>query len=436
MEHSLQKGRGLEHDLRDDHEGEGVQEPGVRGGPSQPYSYYKPLATLTVKNSYNNGQDGRSSDLLIRPTTTTVTLLKSLNLLFKPTGDGFLVLYNQRHEFGLLQYIRNNAIPDTGEYWTRLSFTLTVRNPYFIGATRFPIAANPVIDNFYLTNIEARKRCGIIRLNPPGAFLPKNRFPVLPVEFEMRVPLGGGYQIIDISGTVVSFAYGVEQRRPPGTAPDRRRKFGDVDILFVQMGLLPEAKYFVQATDAWGEPAPAYSLGWCIYTAAAPAPLFFFDLLFARPYNGCPGIFPIDPTSKGVPSPIEQVDYTLQFFARSTTFRYRIIQDTKARYSGFQIESAGGCGPTFSADLPVTLPDGTTARQIQSNRRVKLAQQPQLHLRLKGLRNGQWEPLVDRLPIPTPMAVTPLPLAQGPDAPDPFNSLLAQPTAADVYIHV
>lgn len=363
--------------------------------------------------------------------------MRSLNLLYKPTGDGFLVLYNERHEFGLLQYIRNNATQNNGtlEYWTRLSFTLTVRNPYFISSTRFPIAANPVIDNFYLTNVEARKRCGIVRLNPPTAFLPKNRLPVLPVEFELRVPLGGGYQIIDISGTVVSQVLGVEQIRPPKTPPDRRRRMGDVDILFVQMGLLSEGKYFVQATNAWGDPAPEYSLGWCIYTSAAPAPLFFLDLLFARPYGDCPGVFPVDLNVPALPI-INAVDYTLQFFARSTKFRYRIIQDTKTQYSGFQIEAAGGSGPTFSTDKPVKLPDGTIASQIESERPVKLAQQPRLHLRLKGLRNGQWEPLVDRLPIPTPMAVTPLPPPSGPTAPDPLNSLSAQPTAADVYIHV
>ncbi len=444
MEQKFQQRRAFEHDLRNAHPSDKDPNPGRLRDPSLPYAFYQRLMTMEILNTYDNGQEGRSFGLSVHPTEDTVSLMRSLGMLLKLTASGFVVLYDQRRQFGLVQYIRNNAIHRQGEYeyWTRLSFALATRGPYFVSSIRFPIAANPSIDNFYLTNQKAKERCGYARLNPPGAFLPKNRLPVASVQFEVRVPRGGGYKVYDISGTVVLCVRGVSEVHPKDL-PDRRRRDGNDDILYVDMALVPEGKYYLEATDAWGDPAPRYDYGWYVYTRTAPAPLFFVDLLLARPRADEKGVYPVTDLRTKELGKVTSITYHLQFFARASTFRYRVVQNTP-RYSAFSIESADPKGPIFRFDERVLLPDGTWAWDISSTSPIRLSQQPSLRLRLRGQIGDTWDVLVDKLPIPSPAAVSPYDPPKNSSRPsqentvplDPFNSLIAQPTRADVYVYV
>ncbi|MCP4549466.1 MAG: hypothetical protein GY835_23675, partial [bacterium] len=110
------------------------------------------------------------------------------------------------------------------EAWTRLSFTLTLRNPYFVNFTDVPNAMNPRRDNSYFTNQEAHRKPEII-LNPETHVTWQD--PLTVVSPEYRVPVSSQVRevrVLAISGEVVL----CKPRCVPATVFERKNP-ADVD---------------------------------------------------------------------------------------------------------------------------------------------------------------------------------------------------------------
>lgn len=432
MEQRLSLRRAFEHELADYKIGDRP----VRG-PTD-YHYYEPIMGLSIQSKYDNGEDGLCTDLIAAPTASTATRMRCLGLLLRPLPNGFSVLYDRRSTLGLFQYLERNAttVGTRKEYWTRLSFTLTVRDPLFVSSTRFPIRANPLADNFYLTNREAHMRPtdGTVRLNQRGAFHAGKRLPVVPVQFPVEMPTGGNVCIHDIAGDVVYDRNRDERPRPPPLPP-----YPFLETVYIHMRPYPEDKYYLEVLNDDGEPNEALSPGWVIYTQAAPVPLFFIDLLFANPTGIGRGVYPVSglPYERGKADETPRIDsilYVLQFHARLTTFCYRVVR-RKSACSTFRVVSVDSRRIQWTSAVLVPLPDGTTAWEIDSTRPLPLRQQPRYHFRLQGLVGDAWVTVIERLPSATPAAVTPSQEAsrRGPVvAMDPYDG----PTKSYVYVYV
>src|SRR6185503_630680 len=122
---------------------------------------YDVLARVDIRHEYyEHGEDGRCFDFAIAPTVDTAILLDSLGLIFRYDGAGFAVLYDWYRQASLKRYLQMqggkvNSSDRSIQYWTRLSFVLTLKNPLFVNVTDMPMRVNPLNQNFYFTNQEA-----------------------------------------------------------------------------------------------------------------------------------------------------------------------------------------------------------------------------------------------------------------------------------------
>src|SRR5882762_840729 len=156
--------RSFEHAFRTPHKKFGVP-PGEEPGRQ---FYYLRLMQVVIRHTYYNRSNEACPDFKIFPTRYSQDLMKSLGLIFKDEGTGFSIFFDVRRTDILIAYLKRQEWPPHSNHcWTRLSFVLSIKNPHFLNFTDVPIRMNPVNQNFYFTNQEARRLgSGTILLNP------------------------------------------------------------------------------------------------------------------------------------------------------------------------------------------------------------------------------------------------------------------------------
>jgi hypothetical protein len=384
--------------------------------------YFEPLMRVSFRHSYYNRFDDACPDLGVRPTLFSQYLMHSLGLVFKDEGGGFSVFYNQNRKTDLESYLRRQGATEE-QFWTRLSFVLWSRSPYFINVTDIPINLNPTDHNFYFTNQEAHAEpdLGVV-LNPGEAVGPGPLLSVIPSQYPVPVPSNvAGVMVRAISGEVVlceprclpvseePHPLGPDCRewlaRPQPASSDRCR-----DVIYLDFSLLPEDKYTIECITDDGE------IQWTeerLYTTEVPTPLCFVDLLFSRPMADAEGIYPVRNLAAKDETTINSVDYVLNFEARSTFWNYYIVpQPPEVEFDDLEIKSLLPYpNIRFIGPAPVVLANGAPAYRFVSDQPLRLEQQSSYRFRLHGRRRDDRrlddDTLLDRLPVASNLQVLP-----------------------------
>lgn len=381
--------------------------------------YYERLMQVLIRHSFYNASRDECADFDITPTPTTATLMYDLGLIFRYERTGFSVLYDETRTDILFNYLARQeeplaSSPSKGGCWARLSFVLALNNPYFVNFTDVPIDVHPPNQNFYFTNQKAHEgKGGGIILTPKERVDEDDLLPVVSTQLALQLPHNvKKVLVLDISGDIVIDKDVCSQASPPERHADEETPC----IVYLDFSLLPEDKYTIEMieTDATEGGARADAAGdlkslEVLYTAAAPVPLCFIDLLFTNPTGSEPGIYPVRQFSS--PPLVVPVQYELRFETRSTFWNYYVVpQPRMEAFDELRIESVSSSPPIeFAGPCCVTLTNGARAYLFSSNERLSLRQQSEYHFRLLGRRGLMTQEgiLIERLPVPSIRQVLP-----------------------------
>lgn len=407
--------------------------------------YYERLMRVSIRNDFYNRDDHHECpDFRATPTETTAELLRSLGLLFKDEGTGFSILYDLNGRESLFSYLRrqggspaSNGV-EGGEVWTRLSFVLSLKNPYFINFTRIPIDLDPVAENFYFTNQDAFEAGGHVFMSRRDGPSRRVLLPVIPVQVPIAVSANvKEVRVLAISGDEVMCrprcvpALLTESKNPasitceeaakcmpgddgPGLPEGRRCKCATT--IYLDFSLLPEDKYSIERIDyegrLVGEPIQV------LYTTSSPVPLCFIDLLFTDPTNSQRGglgrrdrgVYPVVNLWGPEPTDIVSVDYLLDFKRRSTFWNYFVVPEPQSEvFEELSIETVSDRAVSFAGPCCVHLANGSRAYRFVSEEELPLQQQSDFRFRLLGRHGGMAHTgvLVDRMPVASADQVIP-----------------------------
>lgn len=349
---------------------------------------YRPLFQVEFLHGYYDLDGGRCPDLRVIPSPTTVDLMASLGLVFKDRGIGFGVYVDQGSIGGLVKYLRlNNGLDG---FWSRLSFALVAVNPLLISISAMPIDTTPTEQNFYASNMSARREKGFVVLADAADMKAESLYNVtdadLPVIVTARTTK---VEVRDISGACV-LTVDVDNT-------------GKVPVAGINISLsgLPLGLYTVVLVEGNKESDKSEVL----YTIVRQIPIYFLDILFTKPRKNDAGSYPVPPLFDGDPPPeaVGNVTYQMQFTARSTLWRYYVASRIPGGcLSDLRIE---GQGASFRQDPqhPVILPTGQPAICFVTDDLLPLRQGSPQRFRLSGRRqcpDGRENPIrIDCLPV-------------------------------------
>ena len=403
----------------------------ARPGQSSRRLFYLPLARVQVRHEYYDATGGACPDFTVRPTAWTAALMHRLGLLFRQEEAGFTVLYNHLREDDLLRYIEANRVGS--EPWTRLCFSLTLRNPLFVNFTDLPVETNPATWNLYLTNRQAHTEPdGTVLLTPRGRVSAAEMVPATGGQIAETVEDGVWYvQVLDVSGEAVlckprCVSVEVARSKPPaqfdcgdrapcpdpaGSPPHMDELRLCSDQLYFDLSGLPEEKYQLQTVWCGGRSSVPREL---LYTADYPIPLGLVELLLADPTGGADGVYPVRPAGSTGAATIEGVTYEMRFGARRTWWSYYIMGDASGGTPGEprirQQRAPGEPRVAVRGPCRVCLPGGRQAWRFVSRRPIALEQRSPLHLQLLWRRDGgrRVDVVMDRLPVASAQQVLPM----------------------------
>jgi hypothetical protein len=387
---------------------------------------YLRLMQVSIRHNYYNRGNGECPDFNIYPTARSAALMQNLGLLFKDEGTGFSILYDAHREDVLFRYLRRQEWPEgTQHCWTRLSFVLSLNNPYFLNFTELPIGLNTGNQNFYFTSQNARRQPGGEIILNPGA----------EQELLTRIPVQFGVVVSNVVKEieVQDIAQVYEQSRDtvicrPRCVPvdllnkgrnlasitceEAKRCKGlhepksDIDPIcqctnkiYLDFSTLPEDKYTIKQVR-YPAPLPAPPDQPVLYTESYPMPFCFIDLFFTSPTGVKPKLFPV----QNLFGPekdwkIETVNYELKFERRLTYWNYFIVPQSGETLENLRIE--GEAGIQFNGPCRVYLPNGMKAYRFVSKKPLPFMQQSPYRFRLTGEigLTAQNSILMSRLPV-------------------------------------
>ncbi|HEY0406167.1 MAG TPA: hypothetical protein VGC89_10590 [Pyrinomonadaceae bacterium] len=390
--------------------------------------YYTRLAHVAVKHTYYNLSEDECPDFTFSPTSSSSALMTSLGLIFRSEATGFSILYNEQRKDDLFNYLKRqkgrpgpNVLSQDG-VWTRLSFVLTLNNPYFINFTDIPIKLNPSTQNFYFSNDRAHKvnkRAIILNCNDYVSDNESELLTVAPVQYPVNISKAvKEVRVRDISGELVM----CQSRCVPisETPQDMARLVNCKhkihsppvvlrcrDRIYLDFASLPEDRYTIQKImddHLLGHKEPWVERD-IIYTASAPTPLCFIDLLFTNPAGGDTGFYPVKDLF-GTPK-IVNINYQLRFRTRSTFWTYFIVpQPQQEKFQNLRIESVEqkkAQQVNFAGPCYVTLANGQKGYRFVSEKQIPFRQQPEYSFRLLGQHGLMPNDgvIIERLPVAT-----------------------------------
>lgn len=352
------------------------------------------LFTVQIRHSFYNLQDKRCPDFTVVPTSDCAALANRLGIFIQVAADGFRVCAPQSRIPAITDAIRRGAADGKG-CWTRLTYSLLLRNPAFYGFTALPLETSPTSQGLYASNLQTTTVRGDLL-------------------FGGRNGLGAG-ALVPVTGATLSF------QAPAGTTVTASDIAGQpVRSVTVAAGQPPELSLLGLPCDVYtltADPADAYAgPSRVLYTPARPLSAGLMDLLLAQPEDGAgnPAAFPFGrlPDAAGTDAAVrdgakpavQPVTITLSFEARRTVWKYYVVAlSPNGRRAGDL--SISGEGATFKqASTPVTLPNGETATLFQSTGTLELRQGSPFRFALSGQSQGS-DGSRDRISInPLPVA--------------------------------
>jgi hypothetical protein len=387
--------------------------------------YYLRLMQVGLRHTYYNRSRDECPDFTIYPTRYSQALMKSLGLIFKNEGTSFSILYDARHTGSLIKYLKRQEWPEgSGHCWTRLSFVLSLNNPYFLNFTDVPFGMNPVNQNFYFTNQRARgQQPSHARLDPGEPLM------VTPVQAGIDVTDRVKEVEVQSVPQVEESFHGVHEAvickprcvpvklfKDPGqraiTCEEARDCKGPLEPkdpglpitececanrIYLDFSTVPEDKYTIKHV-LYPSNSKLLPLDQpVLYTESYPMPFCFVSLFLTSPTGEKPNLFPVQDLFQGQPK-ITSITYDLAFERRSTYWNYLVVPPAGESLENLKIE--GEPGISFSGPCSVVLPNLTKAYRFVSRKPLPFMEQSSFRFRLKGeigLTN-QDTTLIERLP--------------------------------------
>ncbi len=373
----------------------------------QPESaFYETLMRVSFEHPYYNLADGACPDFSVQPTITTAALMKSLSLLFRDEGTGFAVLYDKKNAAALCNYLARQGRQVSSllpEYWTRLSFLLLSRNPYFASISAIPMDACPTDWRYYFANMDAHGAAPVL-LNTGDAVSADELLPV--IAQQTVVPVDVRYKYVE-ARTISGETAIQEPCRPTRDYGNGRTVTQQLNEVYLNFSTVRQGKYTIGRVTNAGEFEP-WQVG--VYADDSLMPFAFVDLLFSEPYAGAGGVYPVQFAGSPATGTIAPKDYTLAFDARRTQWRYYVVQQAASDpFDKLRIESESG-DVTFSGPHAAVLPNGDEATEFQSKQALVMQQQSPYHFRLLGRHtrgSRREQELLKRMPVSSPAQVTP-----------------------------
>lgn len=366
------------------------------------------LFSVTVTHSFYTLDQGLCPDFEAAPTPSTASFMAAFGIALRNDAAGFSVFIQQVRLPQLVEHLRQGVPaartgePGTG-LWSRLTFTLRLTNPLFVGITALPIETKTTQLNLYACNTQAHQ-AGSAALLSPGAFMDASALhPVVGSEVSLAVPARAAtVSVTDISGALVIPPQPVTPAASGDSAP-APRKHTTIDL-----GGLPHDLYTIAIADAQGQPLDegGYPRDVLYVDPAQPQSMVLLDLLFTCPTPQSQGVYPIpslfDPPASGEDAPPSSVAYQLPFDARHTYWQYFVVsQDPASKLIDLKIQ---GSGAHFRKEAgTVELPNGARAVLFKAQSTLPLRQKSPQQFQLSGQRrdaNGHKnEILISRLPV-------------------------------------
>ncbi len=383
-------------------------------------AYYERLLQVSFRHTYYNGSGEACPALGAEPTPSTQALIRSLGLLFRDEGTGFSILYDVSRKADLATYLRRQGRSVDGEpieFWTRLSFLVWSRSPYFISVTDVPIDINPSTQNFYISNQSSHVVPGGGVILNPGQWVGAGQLlPVIGTQYPVHVTDDISRVVVRaISGETVICEPRCLKPDPPSVPIRGARAAASLaeqrcrDVIYLNFSQLPEDKYTIEFINLYGQVDRREIR---LYSMRTPSPLCLVDLLFNNPTGRQHGVYPVRHIENEDRTTFTRVDYVLNFAARSTFWNYYIVpQSQRFDLDDLAIVSIPpGPAARFAGPCRVTLPNGANAYRFVSEQPLVLQQQSDYRFRLLGRqreRSLEQDILVDRLPVPGEQQVTP-----------------------------
>lgn len=362
---------------------------GSANSPTEPRKYqYKTLMQVDTFNTYYNESGDRCADFRIYPTAATQSIMHSLGLLFRENSTGFSILYNERREEGLIQYLKTHGTKahdgqkNAGqiEYWSKLSFIVALYNPLFVNFTDLPFNVDLTARNIYLSNNMAHQDNDEIILNENNYVSSScsNFIEVIPTKYAVPYSIEVDGKSIEATRVTVTSISGEEVLSEPQEHKERS------DMAYLNFGTVPEGLYTIK----WLIETEIVFQEKVIYTTAYPTPLCFIDLLFSRPAEDTPGIYPVNLESKK--GSINSVLYHLKFKARDIHWVYWIISSSQP-VENMRIKTDGDSNIHFYGPTRGVIPTGETAWSFVSDQVIPMRERSPLRFKLVDRLNCQCE---------------------------------------------
>lgn len=394
--------------------------------------FYSRLMQVVIYHEYYNTDDERCPDFEVLPTDTTQALLDRIGLLFRSEPFGFSVLFDRKREDELVSWVRRPSLDQEGPSWKRLSFQLISRNHKLLNFTRLPLDFNPLQKNLYFSNYrpEAPPPTGESDWEMrDGGPISTRKFvsrrdavSVVPAKFATKFFFGAEeIKVKGISNMVLQcyprcFNPKVlkckdldEVRCKDALPPDEGGKCRET--LYVNLSTLPMDKYTLSYEDGAGRSTSKdFEV---LYSTGRQTPIAFVDLLFTRPRQNAPGVYPIVDADPPIPSGVR---YELRFRSRETIWRYFVVPRGRElrEYKRFRIvcerapwspqRGANPCAKLrFGKPTTVEVANGQAAKRFDANTPIRLRQRYDFVLSLKATERetDRTVTLVARLPTPT-----------------------------------
>jgi hypothetical protein len=420
--------------------------------------YFARLMQVAINNTFYNTTGSLSPDFAVVPTRKTQSTMKSLSLLFRDAGAGFAVLYDTTRKPVMVDYLRwhapltRNDADDGTE--TRLSFALNLRNPNFYYFTDIPFDIDVGSQCYYLSNQMAHTVDGRIVLNE-NEFVPQSE-PLPTVESEYNVPFpqdATAIEVLDVCGKVV-LCYPrlipvdlLKIKLPNFISCDDVTKYLQQypdasmrgrDNCTINFYLLPAGRYTVHYVGG-AEPDLTF-----IYRAENYLALCLIDLFLTDPTRGGPGIYPVRDVDSKDP-PISDVDYNLNFSARSTCWEYLIVPPAKgAQLHDLRITGTDRNGDQvkFTPAEPISIGLDTTAYRSVSEAYLQIQSSSECDFKLTGrIQHAKGvttrdSTLMPRLPVAPANLAAPVPNTNSPSNSDDDPRPVVGPTYGQSAIYV
>ena len=390
---------------------------GLVFGPKEASDTFIKLFSVTVTHNYYTLNDTLCPDFSTTPTPSSAALMASLGMIFKHEAAGFSVFIQHRKLRPLIAYLKRTAQQSDGSsgFWGRLTFSMRLTNPLFVGITALPIQTKTTQLNLYGCNDQAHQEADMAVL-PAGSYMGAEAlYPVVGSEVTLTLPpQARRVTVTDISGAVVIPAPGGDEviLFPTREGPDAPKR------AMLDFSGLPYDLYTIAVEDAERQPVEGKAYPRTVlYVAPQPDAKVLLDVPFTRPPPDSAGIYPIPSLFDAEVDLAEcgQVAYRLPFDARRTYWQYFVVsQDPAGQLCNLQIE---GQGSLFQQESqPVVLPNGCSAVLFKADTALPLRQKSLQHFQLSGQRrdaDGQENTIrISRLPVAAGAPVWPAPAAQ------------------------